>query len=188
MRNIDCDRAQEWIVADLDETLDDELRVSLEAHLAGCERCADAFNTWRALWSALMGDRQEDPGEAYWQDYRRSLNAKLDAVSLRRWPSWGFWGFGWRATAVLAPATLALVLMLHMPVGQVLGPQPVDGRTCQRLLNDLNEVYGPTTEETVSKAYSECVKSEVLTVRNSTAAGSALTWFEVEDDPITPFL
>jgi len=188
MKHIDCEKAQDWMVADLDGSLDDGLRGLLEHHVAGCRVCREARMAFQDIWSSLATDTQEDLGEDFWKDYHTSLNAKLDTVSLPWWTAWYSRRFAWPATAVFVPAILALMLVVFGSGMEQPRHLPVDNASCQSLLQELNEVYGPTSEERISGAYSERVKTELLNSSKATAASSMLTWFEVEDEPNPPYL
>lgn len=188
MRKIDCEKAQEWIVAKLDESLDEKLRGSLEQHVAACETCREAEIALKDLWSSLTEDTLEDPGEAFWKDYRMSLNGKLVKASPRPRRVQSVWRIGWKAPAVLAPAMLAVVLVFVVLSREAPRQPPVENVTCRTLLTGLNEVYGPTSEEIIPKMYSARIRSELLSARKARRAAYLLRWFEVEEELNLPSL
>lgn len=188
MKHIDCNTAQDWIVADLDRSLDDDLRLSLEEHMAQCPVCREAQTGLRHIWTALAGDMPVDLGGDFWKDFHASLLARMDTVSTQPRTGWRSWKLGWEATAVFVPAMVALVIVFLGSTRELPQQLPVDNATRQKLLTELNELYGPSSEEGVSAADLDQVKTELLRTRKATAGASTLTWFEVEDEPNPPHL
>jgi len=131
----------------------------------------------------------EDPGEAFWNDYRVSLNKKLDEASSRRPVAWSLRAFPWKATAVVVPAMVALFLVVFLGLGGEATRQPfVDHAGCQKLFQELSEIYGPTSEEIIPGAYFDFVTTTVAYSRRATATRLLPRWFEVEDEPNQPYL
>lgn len=186
MRRIDCEKAQEWIVADLDDTLDDDLRQRLYLHLLSCRKCRDARIAFKKIWSLLESDVPEDPGQAFWENYYSSFRTKLAKAPERQNRNGVFWGIGWRAAAVLVPLAIVLLPVLFSPV-EPTSIVPETGRAAnQKLLVDLHEVYGPTSEETAPTALAAYVGSGNTNLPST--MGLAVKWFEVEDEAGPPFL
>lgn len=188
MRKVDCEKAQEWIVSDLDLTLDQDLRHRLNQHLATCQSCREAKIAYHDLWASLAGDMPEDPGEAFWNDYRVSLRAKLDAVPVRCSGAWSSWLFTWKAAALFVPAMIALLLVFLGSWKDATRQPRVDDASRHRLLLELNEVYGPTLEEVLPAAFLDRFPAELLHSKIMGTSYPVPRWFEVEDEPSLPHL
>lgn len=187
MRHLDCEKAQEWIVADLDGTLEDDGRRVLSRHLDGCRECRDAAVAFRKIWALLASDVPDDPGQEFWENYHASFRIKLAGIPERKSMHRGFWNVGWRTAAVLAPLMAVLLLFLFGPDHHPISVVPTAaGAVNQKLLADLQEVYGPTTEETTHTAMAAYVRSGGSSLPYAMGLGEK--WFEVEDESLPPHL
>ncbi len=190
MKNLNCRKAEEWIVTDLDEGLEHEKRLILEDHLLGCASCRKMREDTELLLSEVAADAPEDPGEAFWKSYRNSLDARLRERDISR--SWSFWwtrawGFGWKPASVFGMAILVFV-MISIGIFHPWGSRPpTDEALSPQLIGELNQLYGPVSDETYfalpgdDSQFSRISSSSILDE-------SFMEWFEVEDEPNQLFL
>jgi|SRR5271157_3920848 len=178
MKTRECNEVEKLIIADLDEGLKPSEQECLENHLLLCRPCRQVRDESLALLSAIASDLPEEPGEQYWKLYHQSLDARLKEKELR--PVWSFW---WKAAGVFAVAVCAL-LVVHVVIFQPNNPQIADLRVMSPdLIQELEQVYGPTSEElSPGSLYGD----PLLTVVDARAAvgldESDVQWFEVEDE------
>ncbi|MGO9572318.1 MAG: hypothetical protein ACLP5H_32790 [Desulfomonilaceae bacterium] len=128
--------------------------------------------------SAIASDLPEEPGEEFWKLYHQSLDARLKEQELK--PVWSFW---WKAAGVLAVAVIAL-LVVRVGIFQPDNRQIADLRAMSPdLIQELKQVYGPTSEELSPGSLFD---DQLLTVVDARAAAgldeSDVQWFEVEDE------
>ena len=122
MRKLDCPRAEELIIRDLDEGLDQERLALLESHISQCSSCRRFREETNSLLASVAADVPEDPGEDFWRYYDVSLEARLREKSLNR-P----WGFGLKLAGVLMVGMLAL-LVVRWGVMEPQEPRSMDKR------------------------------------------------------------
>ena len=150
MKNLNCRKAEEWIVTDLDEGLEHEKRLILEDHLSGCASCRKMRENTELLLSEVAADTLEDPGEAFWRYYRISLDARLRESDIS--PSRSFWwtrarGFGWKPASVFAMAILVFVV-ISIGIFHPWSLRPsTDEDVSSQLIGELNQLYGPISDE-----------------------------------------
>jgi hypothetical protein len=191
MKNLNCRKAEEWIVADLDEGLDHEKRLILEDHLRGCASCGKMREDTALLLSEVAADAPEDPGEAFWKLYRISLDARLRERDISRsWGPWRLraWGFGWKPASALAMAILVFVI-ISVGIFHLWGFRPsTDQAVSPQLIGELNELYGPVSDELPYFAFTSGDTQFLQASRSSVLDDSSVEWFEVEDEPNQLFL
>ncbi len=190
MKNLDCLKAEEWILTDLDEGLELEKRLILEDHLSGCSSCRKMQKDTELLLSDVAADVPEDPGEAFWKYYRVSLDARLRDSDVSH--SWGFWWTRawslWRKPAsVFAMAILVFVIISIGILRPWIFRPSADEVVAPQLIGELNQLYGPVSDESTFAVTAEDVQlSQVW--RSSVLDESLVEWFEVEDEPNELFL
>jgi hypothetical protein len=178
MKTRECNEAEKLIVADLDECLKPSEKERLENHLRVCAPCRQVREESLALLSAIASDLPEEPGEEFWKLYHQSLDARLKEQALK--PVWGLW---WKAAGVFVAAVIAL-LVIRVAIFQPDNRQIADLRVMSPdLFQELEQVYGPTSEElSPGLLYGDLL----LTVVDARAAArldeSDVQWFEVEDE------
>ncbi len=190
MRRIDCAKAEELMTCDLDEGLSHQKRVILEDHLSGCASCREMCNQTKSLLSDLRTDRLQDPGEAFWQYYRASLDARLREKDLSSSsPFWWrrAWSIGWKPAGVFVSAIL-IFLVISTGIFNVWNFRPnVDATLSAQLIGELDQLYGPESDDLAYLA----VGTEELGYPQTlqlVADDSFVEWFEVEDEPNELFL
>lgn len=147
MNQVQCDTAQQWIVEDLDEGLEECKAAVLDGHLRTCSTCRSFKEETSALMSLLPGDAPAEPDENFWVQYRSSLHAKLqEKAESRR----SFWRFDWKIALLAACA--ALILFAVFPANLFREPptqtqQRYDATTASDIMSELRDVYGPVPAE-----------------------------------------
>ncbi|MEJ2715670.1 MAG: zf-HC2 domain-containing protein [Deltaproteobacteria bacterium] len=176
MRKLDCTKAEELIIRDLDEGLDREMAALLESHVSHCSSCRDFREEAASLLASVAADVPDDPGEDFWRYYDVSLEARLREKSLSR-P----WGFGLKLAGVILAGILA-VLVVRWGLMEPQKPRMMDNRVAMLLIQDLNGLYGPVGEEFAIPANPPNQLLEALTPEVSRSDDALVTWFEVEDE------
>ncbi|MFH0824784.1 MAG: hypothetical protein V2B18_18685 [Pseudomonadota bacterium] len=187
MGTLDCEKAHQWLIEDMDQGLDEDVRRSLRNHLDLCRACRRAEEEYRYLWKYIADDVPPDPGEAFWEDYRSSLNKKLEEIRRRRSLSWYFQLSSWKRAAVFASALAALTAVLVGWNEEKLTYPPPDQAICRDLVRELNEIYGPTAEEGLPGTYVDRAGIVLSASKNVVPSYGIPTWFEVEDEPSPPY-
>lgn len=182
MSKFDCAKAQELIIRDLDEGLDEERLALMESHVGQCSSCRRFREEMSSLLASVAADVPEDPGEDFWRYYDVSLEARLQEKRLRR-P----WGFGLKLAGVLTAALLAL-LVVRWGVMEPQEPSMTDNRVAMLLIQDLNGLYGPITDEYTIPVGVSPQALEALAPQVSSGNDSLGDWFEVEDESDDLFL
>jgi hypothetical protein len=183
MKNLNCRKAEEWIVTDLDEGLEHEKRLILEDHLLGCASCRKMREDTESLLSDVAADVPEDPGEAFWRYYRISLDARLRDRDIPR--SWGFW---WKPASVFAMAILVFVI-ISIGIFHPRSFRPsIDEAEASQLIGELNQLYGPDSDDLTYFAVTAGDAQLAQVSRSSVLDESFVEWFEVEDEPNQLFL
>jgi hypothetical protein len=180
MKHLTCSEVAEWLIQDLDQGLRPDRIQDLERHMNTCHACRQVKTDLSDLWSALERDIPDDPGEAYWKQYQVSLDAKLEEAETRRARPWGL---AWKGFAVLAPAAIALALVILGPTPHAPYQRPVRDVRSATLFQELSQHYGPTAEEVIPGAYVSRIRNGFSASDSSRASGVEAQWFEVEDDP-----
>ncbi len=190
MRKIDCGKAEELMVTDLDEGLGHGKRLILEHHLSGCASCREMRNQTKSLLSDLTTDTLQDPGDAFWQYYRVSLDARLrdkDISSSSLFWRTRAWRIGWKPVGVFVTAIL-IFMVISVGIFDTWNFRPyTDSTLSAQLIGELNQLYGPVTDE---QAYFAVGAEELGYPQTSQliADDSLVEWFEVEDEPNQLFL
>jgi predicted anti-sigma-YlaC factor YlaD len=191
MKSLNCRKAEEWIVADLDEGLNDEKRLILEDHLSGCASCRKMREDTALLLSEVAADAPEDPGEAFWKLYRISLDARLRERKISRpWSPWRLraWSFGWKPASALAMAILVFVT-ISIGISHLWNSRPsADEAVSPQLIGELNELYGPVSDELPYFALTSSDAQLFQASRSPVLDDSSVEWFEIEDEPNQLFL
>ena len=191
MKNLNCRKAEEWIVTDLDEGLEHEERVILENHLVGCASCRKLREDTKLLLSEVASDAPEDPGEDFWKLYRISLDARLRERDIARSRGFGWtrsWGFGWKQASFFAMAILVFVISL-IGVFHLSGFRTsTDEAMSPQLIVELNQLYGPVSDELTYFGLTPGEAQFYQVSRSSVLDDSSVEWFEVEDEPYHLFL
>ncbi len=179
MKTRECNEAEKLIIADLDEGLKPSEQERLENHLRLCAPCRQVREESLALLSAIASDLPEDPGEEFWKLYHQSLDARLKEQELK--PLWGFW---WKAAGVFVAAVIAL-LVIRVAIFQPDNRQIADLRVMSPdLFQELEQVYGPTSEElSPGSLYGDPLLTVVDARADARLDDSDVQWFEVEDEP-----
>jgi hypothetical protein len=191
MKSLNCRKAEEWIVTDLDEGLEHEKRLILEDHLLGCASCRKMREDTGSLLSDVAADLPEDPGEAFWRYYRTSLDARLRDRDISR--SLGFWwtrarGFWWKPASVFAMAILVFVI-ISIGIFHPRSFRPsIDEAVASQLIGELNQLYGPDSDELTHFTVTAGDAQLAQVSRSSVLDESFVEWFEVEDEPNQLFL
>ncbi len=178
MKTHDCNEAEKLIIADLDEGLKPSEQDRLENHLRLCAPCRQVREESLALLSAIASDLPEEPGEQYWKLYHQSLDVRLKEQQLK-----SVWGFWWKAAGVFVAAVIAL-LVVRVAIFQPNSPQIADLRVMSPdLIQELEQVYGPTSEELSPGSLFGDPLLTVADARDVAALDeSDVQWFEVEDE------
>jgi hypothetical protein len=182
MRKFDCAKAEELIIRDLDEGLDEERLALLESHVGRCSSCRRFREETSSVLASVAADVPEDPGEDFWRYYDVSLEARLQEKRLRR-P----WSFGLKLAGVLTAALLAL-LVVRWGVMEPQEPRMIDNRVAMLLIQDLNGLYGPVTDEFAIPVGASRQALEALTPQVTRYDDMPGDWFEVEDESDDLFL
>ena len=137
-------------MTDLDEGLDHGKRLILEHHLSGCASCREMRNETRSLLSDITTDMPQDPGDAFWQYYRVSLDARLRDKDISRSSLFWWtraWRFGWKPVGVFVTAILIFVV-ISVGIFDTWNFRPsIDSTLSAQLIGELNQLYGPVTDE-----------------------------------------
>ncbi|MGO9121606.1 MAG: zf-HC2 domain-containing protein [Desulfomonilaceae bacterium] len=190
MRKIDCGKAEKLMVTDLDEGLGHGKRLILEHHLSGCASCREMHNQTKSLLSDLTTDTLQDPGDAFWQYYRTSLDARLrdkDISSSSLFWRTRAWRIGWKPVGVFVTAIL-IFMVISVGIFDTWNFRPyTDSTLSAQLIGELNQLYGPVTDE---QAYFAVGAEELGYPQTSQliADDSLVEWFEVEDEANQLFL
>jgi hypothetical protein len=175
MKTRECNEAEKLIIGDLDGGLTPSELERLELHLSLCEPCLQVREETRALLSSIASDLPEEPGEEFWKLYHQSLGARLKEQALK--PVWGFW---WKTAGVFVAAVIALVV-IRVAIFEPYNPQIA---VSSDLIHELEQVYGPTSEELPGGSL---YGDQLLTVVDARTAArlddNDVQWFEVEDEP-----
>ncbi len=181
MRNIECSKAEELILAHLDEGLHNKKRLILENHLQNCASCRELYPEIQLLLADLAADRPEDPGEAFWKYYQTSLEARLASRNVSR--SWNFWLKPAGAFAIAILVAIISMGVFHLWNFDYVTTSPTPSA---QLIRDLNQLYGPVQDET---AFSSIDAEHLQYPQGSKLSDDSLVeWFEVEDEPNQFFL
>lgn len=178
MKTRECSEAEKLIICGLDEGLTPSEQERLEHHLSLCEPCRQVREETRALLSSIASDLPEEPGEEFWTLYHQSLDARLREKALQ--PTWGLW---WKAAGVFVAAVIALIV-IRVATIQPNIPQIADLRVMSSdLINELEQVYGPTSEELPGGSLVGDHPLTVVDARTATRLDDDdVQWFEVEDE------
>jgi len=177
MKTHECNEVERLIVAELDEGLNPSQQELLDNHLRECSACRQAKEETVTLLSSIASDLPEEPGEEFWRFYRQSLDARLREQELR--PAWGLW---WKSAGVLVAAVIALVV-IRVAFFQPDNRQIADLRVMSPdLIQELAQVYGPTSEELPRGSVNADQLMAVVDARASRFDDSDEQWFEVEDE------
>lgn len=118
---MNCENAQDNIVLAQYGELPDELQLSLEQHLNGCEDCRREWNAMLALKETLAGDPVLEPSPNLLAASRMRLDEALDAmpprsIAARVWAS----SFRWLGYVQGAPALTVLLIGVGFLGGSVI--------------------------------------------------------------------
>ena len=141
MKRLDCHKAEDWIIARLDGSLDNEGEQLLQEHLRRCAACRAFREETAALLSAVASDVPSDPGEDFWKRYDSSLDARLRERALHGPP------LGWWRTALVAVAASLLVVVIGLATMQYyqhMEPDRVARSTV--LMEEFSQLYGPVSD------------------------------------------
>jgi hypothetical protein len=163
------------IVMDLDEGLQPEYREVLESHLRGCSACMVSREEFAALFASVAEAAPAEPDQEYWRRYDSSLDAALREKDYSR----GWWGFRWKTVGVLLAAGFAFAAVYTSFYDfQKTGVE--DRRvSSQLLMEELNELYGPSSDDFLPTFQYRAILTEARTPRGDEAPEE---WFEVEDE------
>jgi hypothetical protein len=136
MTRLDCSKAEERIVEDLDEGLNTKDRKLLEEHLQACPDCRVFKEEMKRVLDMVAEDKPEAPGELYWKRYDSSLEARWEERNRKKPRTWV-----WRLTAVAAAMAMFFigVKFIQTPTLSPINSSPV----ALDLDTDLEELYLP---------------------------------------------
>jgi hypothetical protein len=175
MKRLDCSEAEKLIVFDLDEGLDLENKERLESHLQACASCIKAREQFRVLFSSVATDVPPDPGDEFWRHYDYTLAAAIREKETDA----GWWGLRWKMAGGLLAAVLAIAAVftsLYDFERKTIVEQPGVEKL---VIQELNELYGPSSDEISSTLRDSAVLTEAKTSRGD---DTVFEWFEVEDE------
>ncbi len=178
MKTLECNEAERLIVAELDEGLGPPQQERLENHLRLCAHCRQVKEDTFALFSAIASVVPEEPEEDFWKLYYQSLDARLKEKELKTaWFSWG------KAAGVLVAAVMALII-IHVSFLQPVSRPIADRRVMSPdLIQELQQVYGPVSEEYPVVSFSGGQMLGRIDTRGASLDDKDLQWLDVEDDP-----
>jgi hypothetical protein len=118
---MNCENAQQNIVLAQYGELPDELQLSLEQHLSGCENCRREWNAMLALAEELALHPVVEPSPNLLAASRMRLDEALDAMPARSLTQ-HFWGnaFRWLGYVQGAPALTVLLVGLGFLGGDII--------------------------------------------------------------------
>ena len=103
-----CDAIQPQIIDYIENTLDQQDKSIIEAHIAGCISCQDEIESLRKIIELPHTVEFDIPPQAYWNNYLPRLREKIDAKQKAPWyirmPKYAWAG----ATAVIIFGILVL--------------------------------------------------------------------------------
>lgn len=124
-----CGTARKWVSRALDGELDAAQTSRLESHLAECESCRDARETWARAGDVLRTNGQAEPemtAEAMWQAVQRDIRVGAEGRSPATAPGWS--GLIPRTVIVTASlAVLCLGILWIAPPGGGVSPGDASG-------------------------------------------------------------
>lgn len=164
------------MVLDLDEGLEPDEKEVLESHLRDCPSCSSARETFSALLTSVAVDVPPDLKDEFWKRYDSSLAA---AIREKETSSGVRWSFRWKvAGALLAAAFVFAAVFTGFYDFQT--PKIEDRRvSSQLLIEELNDLYGPSSEDFLPALQYQTVLTELKTSR---AKDTFAEWFEEEDE------
>lgn len=175
MNKLDCVRAEEMIIEDLDEGLSPKRLALLEDHLAGCNVCRRSRAATADVLSLVASDIPNEPSEEYWRLYRQSLQTLLAEKDLP-----APWRSSWKLVMVTAGvALLVLGLWRGAPLLDRVSPR---AEIPKEIMTDLEHLYGPVRGEIPEPVLTNdqlCALSGI----GSNGREAIIGWFEVEDEP-----
>ncbi len=171
-----CGDYEDLIIGDLDHCISFVEKERLDAHLENCEECSKLREDYRIILERVRLDIPADPGKRFWSEYDTSLQAGI--TRLKAQPP------KFRTYAIAA--SVALIMLLSGVGWNFMnsGREPAPSNSALLLARELDQIYGPVSEETVDKwsdlapNLSSITKSDELAVH----------WFEVEDESSGYFL
>ena len=72
-----CEDAERLMIDYLDENLDDENRMAMEAHLSSCEKCLDDVMELKDLFSGMRSRGNAEPGESLRINFYHMLHGEI---------------------------------------------------------------------------------------------------------------
>ncbi len=177
MRRISCSKADEWIVANLDEGLPPERREILNGHLRECPKCRQRNEQTESLLATLLEDMPENPCEEFWTRFETTFQARLEEQYSRSW-----WVLPWRKVGLVAAAAVVLLavgLRTRMPRSPEYVTRPPSANL---VIQELYMMYSPLSEDIVTVEY-DPAESAYDGNLQSLYEEQALQVFDDDDDP-----
>lgn len=120
---MNCDRAKERMVDRWMKGIDEEARLELAEHLAGCADCREEHESLQALWNGLGELPLEEPGRAMRTDFHRMLEAyQLGAATAgqkRKAPAWDWLHGLWPRQPLVQFALAGAALVFGLVAGHL---------------------------------------------------------------------
>ena len=181
MKVLSCSKAEEWMVAHLDEGLPSWKQERLWHHVRGCPACRQHYRQINDIMDAVRQDVPPEPGEEFWIRFHTSLNVCVqEEVPPRRQLPWR------NAGAIAATAVLILIVILSDFVPQ--SPEyPIRPPSSREVLMGLYQVYSPLSLDTSFTGWADDDVGNTEHVRFPPDDTELQMW-EIEDDPVQLFL
>jgi hypothetical protein len=163
--------------------LDPALKPVLEAHLADCAACTEAFAAFIAFHGALHNEHADAPSEHYWNGLLPRINERIEASQKRR--LFDFSPVWLQRFALVAGAVAAFIFLVHIvPVNMdettpdlasVIAPLPTDQ------LQQIDERESLENPEAVAQSSALLEVSDSQDVTDTTDQQYLMTLLQQED-------
>ncbi|MEW6348815.1 MAG: anti-sigma factor [Thermodesulfobacteriota bacterium] len=141
MKTLKCTKAQRLIVSALDEGLDRPLQEALDKHLAECPACREFQTETDEVLGVIRRSSVEDPGDAFWQYYHSSLDARLRS---REPVSPGLWTW---ANAAFAAGFALILLVVGMGAVGLLQDSPTGNGGQTAAIREIDRLFGINSDD-----------------------------------------
>ena len=138
MKEIQCIKAEQLIVSELDEGILPADRQRLDEHLRACGACREFREEIARVMVTIKEGLSEDPGEAYWRRY----DARLGALLRDRAP-----GPGWSWRQIAITAAVAMIFMAFGVASKTWLENVTGDGTHAAAMQDINRVFGVGSDD-----------------------------------------